>query len=399
MSADGALAAAVTPGIADILLEVGAVLFVLGILGGVARRFGLSPVPLYLVAGLFLGEGGAVTLDASTGFLAVGAELGLILLLLTLGLEFSADEFSSVLRRHVPSGFVDLLLNATPGAVAGWILFDSWTAALVMAGVTWVSSSGIVARVVSDLGRLANRETPSVLAILVLEDIAMAVYLPLVAVLVAGGGLVEVVIAVSASVTAVLIVLLGSRHFGDRLSHRLTNAEDEQVLLRVFGITLVVAGLTTLLDASAAVGAFLVGLALTGNAADRSRELLSPLRDIFAAVFFVFFGLSIDPSTLPPVLVGATVLAVITLVTKVLTGWYASARDGAGPRGRMRAGLVLAARGEFAVVIGGLAVASGLEEVGPVTAAYVLILAVASPVLARFADEIARPFMPKPVAA
>ncbi|MGB2838832.1 MAG: cation:proton antiporter, partial [Actinomycetes bacterium] len=344
MSADGALAAAVTPGIADILLEVGAVLFVLGILGGVARRFGLSPVPLYLVAGLFLGEGGAVTLDASTGFLAVGAELGLILLLLTLGLEFSADEFSSVLRRHVPSGFVDLLLNATPGAVAGWILFDSWTAALVMAGVTWVSSSGIVARVVSDLGRLANRETPSVLAILVLEDIAMAVYLPLVAVLVAGGGLVEVVIAVSASVTAVLIVLLGSRHFGDRLSHRLTNAEDEQVLLRVFGITLVVAGLTTLLAASAAVGAFLVGLALTGKAADRSRELLSPLRDIFAAVFFVFFGLSIDPSTLPPVLVAATVLAVITLVTKVLTGWYASARDGAGPRGRMRAGLVLAAR-------------------------------------------------------
>ena len=139
---------------------------------------GLSPVPLYLLAGLVLGEGSAVSLDASTGFLAVGAELGLILLLLTLGLEFSADEFASVLRRHVPSGCVDLLLNATPGAVAGWLLFDSWTGALVMAGVTWVSSSGIVARVLSDLGRLANRETPSVLAILVLEDIAMAVYLP-----------------------------------------------------------------------------------------------------------------------------------------------------------------------------------------------------------------------------
>jgi CPA2 family monovalent cation:H+ antiporter-2 len=399
VSVNGGLAAATTPGIADLLLEVGAVLFILGILGGFARRFGLSPVPLYLLAGLMLGEGGAISLDASTGFLAVGAEIGLILLLLTLGLEFSADEFSSVLRRHVPSGVVDLLLNATPGAVAGWLLFDSWTAALVMAGVTWVSSSGIVARVVSDLGRLANRETPSVLAILVLEDIAMAVYLPLVAVLVAGGGAVEVLIGVSASVTAVLLVLVGSRHFGDRLSHRLTNAEDEQVLLRVFGITLVVAGLTTLLDASAAVGAFLVGLALTGQAAQRSRELLSPLRDIFAAVFFVSFGLSIDPGTLPPVLLSASILAAITLVTKVLTGWYAAGRDGAGARGRMRAGLVLAARGEFAVVIGGIAVVSGLDEVGPVTAAYVLILAVASPVLARFADEIARPFMPKPVAA
>jgi CPA2 family monovalent cation:H+ antiporter-2 len=389
------LAAATTPGIADLLLEVGAVLFVLGILGGVARRYGLSPVPLYLIGGLVLGEGGVVGLDASTSFLQVGAEIGLILLLLTLGLEFSADEFTTVLKRHVPSGLVDLVLNATPGAVAGWLLLESWVGVLVMAGVTWVSSSGIVARVLSDLGRLANRETPSVLAILVLEDIAMAVYLPLVAVTVAGGTGVEILIGVSASLGAVLVVLVGTRFFGERLSRRLTDAEDEQVLLRVFGITLVVAGLTTLLDASAAVGAFLVGLALTGQAAERSRELLSPLRDLFAAVFFVSFGLSVDPSTLPPVLFGAAVLAVVTLVTKVLTAWYAAGRDGAGPRGRMRAGLVLAARGEFAVVIAGLAVASGVDEVGPLTAAYVLILAVASPILARFADALARPFVPK----
>ncbi|MEO8107962.1 MAG: cation:proton antiporter, partial [Actinomycetes bacterium] len=164
-------------------------------------------------------------------------------------------------------------------------------------------------------------------------------------------------------------------------------------------ITLVVAGLTTLLDASAAVGAFLVGLALTGQAAERSRALLSPLRDVFAAVFFVSFGLSIDPSTLPPVLLGAAALAAVTLLTKVATGWYAAGRDGAGPRGRMRAGLVLTARGEFAVVIAGLAVASGLDGAGPLTAAYVLILAVTSPVLARFADDLAHPFMPKPVGA
>jgi len=288
-------------------------------------------------------------------------------------------------------------LNASPGAIAGWFILDSWVGALVMGGVTWVSSSGIVARVVHDLGRLANRETPSVLAILVLEDIVMAAYLPFVAVVVVGGSLAAIVIAVAASVTAVLVVLLGSRHFGERIGRRLTDAEDEQVLLRVLGITLIVAGLTTLLDASAAVGAFVVGLALTGQAAERSRALLSPLRDLFAAVFFVSFGLSVDPGTLPPVLLAASVLAGVTLVTKVLTGWYAAARDGAGPRGRMRAGLVLAARGEFAVVIAGLAVAAGYEDAGPLTAAYVLILAVISPILARFGDFFAKPFLASPV--
>jgi CPA2 family monovalent cation:H+ antiporter-2 len=395
---DVPLAAAATPGIADLLLEFGLVLFVLGIAGGLIRRVGLSPVPLYLLAGLILGEGGFVGLDASSGFLQVGAELGLILLRLTWGLEFSSDEFTSVLRRHIPSGVVDFALNAPPGAIAGWLILDSWVGALVMGGVTWVSSSGIVARVVHDLGRLANRETPSVLAVLVLEDIVMAAYLPFVAVVVVGGSWAAVAIAVAASVTAVLVVILGSRYFGEHLGRRLTDAEDEQVLLRVLGITLIVAGLTTLLDASAAVGAFVVGLALTGQAAERSRALLSPLRDLFAAVFFVSFGLSVDPGTLPPVLLAASVLAAVTLVTKVLTGWYAAARDGAGTRGRMRAGLVLAARGEFAVVIAGLAVSAGYEDAGPLTAAYVLILAVASPILARFGDFFAKPFLAKPVA-
>ena len=398
MSVDVPLAAAAAPGIADLLLEFGVVLFVLGIVGGLVRRVGLSPVPLYLLAGLILGEGGFVGLDASSGFLQVGAELGLILLLLTLGLEFSSDEFTSVLRRHIPSGVVDFALNAPPGAIAGWLILDSWVGALVMGGVTWVSSSGIVARVVHDLGRLANRETPSVLAVLVLEDIVMAAYLPFVAVVVVGGSWAAIAIAVAASVTAVLVVILGSRYFGEHLGRRLTDAEDEQVLLRVLGITLIVAGLTTLLDASAAVGAFVVGLALTGQAAERSRALLSPLRDLFAAVFFVSFGLSVDPGTLPPVLLAASLLAAVTLVTKVLTGWYAAARDGAGPRGRMRAGLVLAARGEFAVVIAGLAVSAGYEDAGPLTAAYVLILAVASPILARFGDFFAKPFLAKPVA-
>jgi CPA2 family monovalent cation:H+ antiporter-2 len=399
MSLEPALLATTPPDIADLLLEIGLVLFVLGILGGLSRRVGVSPVPLYLLAGLVLGDGGLVGLDASTGFLRVGAELGLILLLLTLGLEFSADEFTSALRRHIPSGILDFVLNALPGAIAGWLVLHSWIGALVMAGVTWVSSSGIVARVIHDLGRLANRETPAVLAVLVLEDVVMAAYLPLVAVLVEGGSLFTAMIAVIVSVSAVLTVLLISHHYGERIGKRLTDAEDEQVLLRVLGITLVVAGLTTLLDASAAVGAFVVGLALTGQAAARSRALLSPLRDLFAAVFFVSFGLSVDPGTLPPVMVGAFVLAAITLVTKVVTGWYAAKRDGAGPRGRMRAGIILAARGEFAVVIAGLAVVAGYDDVGPLTAAYVLILAVVTPVLARFADWFAKPFVPRTVSA
>jgi CPA2 family monovalent cation:H+ antiporter-2 len=170
-----------------LLLELGAILVVLSLLGAVARRLTLSPIPLYLLVGLFLGEGGLSPVPAAGVFLEVGASIGVVLLLLTLGLEFSIGEFAASLRQHVPSAVVDLALNASPGLIAGWLLGLDGVGILALAGVTYVSSSGIVARLLSDLRRLGNRETPAVLSVLVLEDFAMAAYLPVVAVLASGG--------------------------------------------------------------------------------------------------------------------------------------------------------------------------------------------------------------------
>ena len=172
---------------ATLLLELGVILTVLTVLGTAARRFALSPIPLYLAAGLALGEGGIAPIPAAAQFVSTGASIGVVLLLLTLGLEFSIGEFASSLRRHLPSAWVDVLLNAVPGAIAGWLLGLTGVGILALAGVTYISSSGVIGRLLSDLRRLGNRETPAVLSILVLEDFAMAAYLPLLAVLAAGG--------------------------------------------------------------------------------------------------------------------------------------------------------------------------------------------------------------------
>ena len=156
----------------------------------------------------------------------------------------------------------------------------------------------------------------------------------------------------------------------------------------MLGATLIVAALAETVHVSAAVGAFLVGLTLTGEIADRARAVLSPLRDLFAAVFFLSIGLSVSPGALVPLLPAALALAVVTAVTKVVVGWYAASRDGAGHRGRLRAGTALIARGEFSIIIIGLAAASH-ESLGALVTAYVLLLAVAGPVITRFAG--ARP--------
>lgn len=292
------------------------------------------------------------------------------------------------MTRHAPSGLVDLALNAVPGYLAGIVLGLPWPACLALAGITWISSSGIAARLLEDLGRLGNRETPAVLSVLVLEDLAMTVYLPVLAVLLAGGTAIRATIGALVAVGVVVAVLVAAHRFGDQLTRALRHDDDEQVLLRVLGLTLLVSGLTHWVGASAAVGAFLVGLAIPGATARRARRVLSPLRDLFAALFFLSFGLKVAPADLVPRLPSAVALAVVTVGTKVATGWYAASRDGVGTRGRLRAGSALMARGEFSIVIAGLAVLAGFEQIGALASTYVLVLAVAGPIMARFSDDL-----------
>ncbi|OSP33708.1 hypothetical protein B7767_37585 [Streptomyces sp. 13-12-16] len=186
--------------------------------------------------------------------------------------------------------------------------------------------------------------------------------------------------------------MVASGRWGHHVGRVVSHADAEQVLLRLLGVTLIVAALAEVVHVSAAVGAFLVGLALTGAAADRARTVLGPLRDLFAAVFFLALGMSVAPGDLLPELPAALALAVVTAATKVATGWYAARREGAGRRGRLRAGTALIARGEFSVVILGLA-APTQDRLGAVVTTYVMLLAVFGPLLTRLAP--ARPAPPR----
>jgi monovalent cation:H+ antiporter-2, CPA2 family len=374
---------------AAVLLELGGMILGLGILGRLAGRLGLSAIPLYLLAGLAFGEGGLLPLVTAQEFIEVGAEVGVILLLLLLGLEYSASELVGSLRSAAPAGLVDLVLNFAPGVVAGLLLGWSVLAALVLGGVTYVTSSGIVAKVLGDLGRIGNRETPVVLSILVVEDLAMAAYLPLLTGLLVGEDLLASALPVGVALGTVALVLVVAVRYGETLSRLVFSPSDEVLLLVILGLALVVAGAAEQLQVSAAVGAFLVGIALSGEAAEAAQALLTPLRDLFAAVFFLFFGLQTDPRSIPPVALAAAALALVTAATKVGTGWWAARRIGVGPRGRWRAGTVLIPRGEFSIVIAGLAVAAGREPtLGPLATTYVLILAVLGPLVARLSEPL-----------
>ncbi|MDF2440022.1 MAG: monovalent cation:H+ antiporter-2, family [Abditibacteriota bacterium] len=395
-AADTAQAAANhSAAIASVFMELGAVIIGLSVLARLAVRAGLTPIPLYLLAGLCLGKGGLVPLSFSEEFIGFGAEIGVILLLFMLGLEYTGEELSSSLKRGFKGGLLDLALNLTPGFIAGLLLGWSALAALLLGGVTYISSSSIIAKVLGDLDRLGNRETPTVLSILVLEDLAMAVFLPLVAVLLLGQGLVAGAVSITIAVTTVAVVLLVAVKQGGAISRVVAHRSDEVLLLTTFGLVLLVAGIAQRMQVSAAIGAFLVGLALSGSVAEKARNLVGPLRDLFAATFFLFVGLQIEASTLIPVLPLALGLAVITALTKMATGWWAAGWAGIALRGRIRAGTALVSRGEFSVVIAGLGAATE-PRLAPLSAAYVLILAVGGPILARLSEPLSNLLQPRP---
>ncbi|HEX4816431.1 MAG TPA: cation:proton antiporter [Nonomuraea sp.] len=374
---------------AILFLEFGAVLLGLGLLGALALRIGISPIPLYLIAGLAFGTGGVLPLATSEDFISIGAELGVVLLLLTLGLEYNADELVTSLTGNARAGIVDLVLNAAPGAIIALLLGWGPVAAVAMAGVTYATSSGITAKVLSDLGWIGNRETPTVLSLLVFEDLTMAVYLPVLTTMLAGLSLVSGAISVGIALATVSVVLVVALRFGRFIEAFVSSPNSEVLLLKVVGLALLVAGLAQQLQVSAAVGAFLVGIALSGELAEDAQALLAPLRDLFAAVFFVFFGFQTDPAKILPVAGLAALLALVSMVTKVLTGMYAARRAGIGKAGQARAGIALIPRGEFNIVIAGLAVGAGAHpDLGALAAAYVLILAAFGPLAAKLVQPL-----------
>lgn len=383
--------------VAVVLIELGVVLLVLAGLGRVAARIGIPSIPLYLVAGLLMGEGGFIPVDAGEEFLAVGAQIGVVLLLLLLGLEYSPADLKHGLKTTWVAGILDGIANTVPGIAVGLILGWSPTASLLLGGVTYVSSSGIIARLLHDFDRYANRETPVILSLLVMEDVVMALFLPLLAVLLVGASFAQGAVAAAIAIAIVAVAFLISMRFSSQVSRAVFSRSRELLLLSVLGLTFLVAGFAEAVQVSAAVGAFLLGLTLSGQVADEVRSLLPPLRDVFGGIFFVFFGITINPSELWPVLLPAFILAIITALTKVATGSWAAARAGIGPKGRWRTGLTLVPRGEFSIIIAGLGTSAGIQAaIGPLAAAYVLMLAIGGSLLMRYADRIPVPPLIKP---
>ena len=370
-----------------LLLELGAVMLGLGVLSRIAVRLGFSAIPLYLLAGLAFGNGGIYHLVTADAFIGPASTIGVVLLLLVLGLEYSATDLIGGLRTNAPVGLADLVLNAVPGLLAAWAMGWGFPSATALAGVTTISSSGIVAKLLDSVPS-AHRQGKSLrnatVSILVIEDLAVAVYLPILSAMIANNRGASALLTTTVAILGLALALVIALKLGHRVSRLVAHPNRETLLLTVLGLAMLVGGGAEKVHISAAVGAFMFGLALSEHIVDNARKVLVPLRDLFAAAFFVLVGLRTDPATIPSALVPAGALAVAGVATKLATGSLAARRGGLSRLNGLQLGALLIARGEFSILIASIAVEGGLNpRLQALTTTYVMMVAVLGSIAPR----------------
>jgi CPA2 family monovalent cation:H+ antiporter-2 len=376
------------------LVVIGLAFLLAGTLARAGRRVGLPTIPFFMLAGILVGPNtpGPVLFDHPED-LELLAAFGLIFLLFYLGVEFSVEDLTGGGRRLLTSAGLYLALNMAGGLALGFAFGWGTREAFVIAGVTGISSSAIVTKLLVELRRLANPETRLILGIIVIEDLFLALYLAALAPVLGQADSVAEGALLFLRAFALLVVLGLLARYGGGLVARLVGAKDDELLVVLFvGFALLVAGIAYQLGVSDAIGAFMAGLVLSGTVlARRVERLVLPLRDAFAALFFFAFGLAIQPGDLDEVLVPAAVAIVVSLVLAVLAGAGAARINGLDRLAAANVSFSVLARGEFALILVSLAAAAGLDErLAPFVAVYVLVLAVASPVLAANSAKLAR---------
>lgn len=381
-----------------IVLEVGLALTLIAVAALISARLQFSVVPLLILAGMAVGPHAPKLgpLDfrfiQSAPLIEFMGRVGVLFLLFYLGLEFSVSRLIKSGRSIVVGGSIYIGINFVLGLAYAGLLGWPLKEVLVAAGITTISSSAIVAKVLFDLRRTANPETEMILGIIMFEDVFLAIYLSLVSgIVLSGATSVTGVLSSAGLALAFIIGLLGLGRVAKPLLDRAFRISSNEVFLLVlFACLFLLAGLGETIHVAEAIGALLLGLVLAETEhGERMAHLIIPFRDFFGALFFFGFGLTIDPFALGGAVLPVIGAVIVTLIGNAAAGLLAgrTAKLGAGPS--LNVGLTIVSRGEFSIIMANLARDGGLLPVlQPFAALYVLILAVLGPLLTKESDRI-----------
>ncbi|HKR21660.1 MAG TPA: cation:proton antiporter, partial [Pyrinomonadaceae bacterium] len=363
-----------------------------------AHRLGVSNVPFLILIGMAVGPHAPqfgvfdFRFIETQSLIEFMGRMGVLFLLFYLGLESNVTRLIEAGRSILAGGSLYVGINFTVGFMYGYLAGFPLRETLIIAGLTTVSSSAIVAKILFDYRRTANRETELILGITMFEDVFLAIYLSLISGIILSGASSFAGVASSGGIALGFIVgLMVLGRWATPLLNRLLRISSNEVFIVViFACLFLLAGLGETIHVAESIGALLLGLILGETEhSERMERLIVPFRDSFGAIFFFGFGLSIDPFSLGGAMWLALGAALLSIVAVVVAGTIVGRRAKLSPVGSLNTSFTLLARGEFSIIIVNLAIAGGLMTVlQPFAALYVLILASASPLLAKESERI-----------
>jgi monovalent cation:H+ antiporter-2, CPA2 family len=375
-------------GASEFLTALTIVLVVAGVTTVVFARIRQPVVLGYILAGLIIGPHVPIPLVADREIVLTLSELGVILLMFGLGLEFSVAK----LFRAAPTAGVTALIQCSvmlwlgfvAGRLLGWTTLESIFAGAIVA----VSSTTIIAKAF-DEQRIGGRLREFVVAILIVEDLIAVLLMALLTAVASGAGLSAG--AFGATLAQLLAFLVGVVAIGMLVVPRAIRAvvrfgRPETILVAAIGCCFAVSLLALELGYSVALGAFLAGvLVAESGEARRIEELVAPVRDVFAAIFFVSVGMIIDPAVVVEQWAAVVVFTLVVVVGKVASVAAGAFLTGAGTKTAVAAGMSLAQIGEFSFIIASLGLALGAirDFLYPVAIAVSAITTLITPWLIR----------------
>jgi len=381
-----------------VVLEIGLALVLIGFAVALAAKLKLSNVPFLIIIGMIVGPHAPQIGVFDFRFIETGTlitfmgQMGVLFLLFYLGLEANLTRLIESGRSIVASGSIYILINFALGLLYAFLAGFPLRETLIAAGVVTISSSAIVAKILFDYQRTANPETELILGITMFEDIFLAVYLSLISgIVLSGATSVPGVLSSGGIALAFIIGLMAIGRWAMPLLNRILRISSNEVfVIVVFGALFLLAGLGETIHVAESIGALLLGLILGETKhAERMERLVVPFRDFFGAIFFFSFGLSIDPFTLGGAAWLAVGAALLSVFSVIVAGMIVGRRAKLSAVGSLNLSFTLLARGEFSIIIAALAQAGGLLGIlQPFAALYVLILAGASPLLAKESERI-----------
>jgi len=374
------------------LLTLGILLVVAYVLGRLGKLIGLPSIPIYMIVGLLASpHSGWFPLNFHSADLELIAVFGLILLLFSLGLEFDQEEFFDNAGKLLISGGSYVLINMGIGFAFGMMVGWGTREALVIAGMTGTSSSAIITKLLIELRRLANKETPMILGVTVVGDIFIAIYLAIVSVVLSGKTEVWPIVLQLGIAFVFLIVMFSLARWGGKVVSRLVRTKDDELFtILFFGLAVLFAGIGEIIGVTDAIGAFLIGVVLGASTYRAKIERVAvPLRDVFGAFFFLNFGLALNIAEFGSVILVVLIAVVMTFVLNLASGMLLARLNQMGVVEGMNAAGILVNRGEFTLILATLAIGAGLDHrLQPFAGLYVLTMAILGPLFASRSERI-----------